>query len=125
MAKRAATPVKPILASPAGAEMFVTYHVRLEFEEKLAAGLPKDPSRLLTFLTVRSPAIKPENAMPLDELADEIDVYEGYEGDEACITTTFCQKDGVPVWEARVLKSHVKDCASCLAKLCAMSGPPV
>lgn len=98
--------------------MFKVYHVRLELEDKLAAGLPQDPEKLLSFLTAKAPKTKPEDAIPLEDLAESIEVYTSDdlgEQTEEGITTTFCMKDGRPVWEARTLKSHFKDCASKLA----------
>lgn len=91
--------------------MFKTYKVTLNFTSWFAAGIPKNPDLLETYLQVKGHG--PESADPLDagELAEEIaepstDKWSvGFKGD----------KDGI-YYEGRCVKAHLKDCANVLQK---------
>lgn len=97
--------------------MFKEYGVTINFRNQFAAGIPKDPEALLKFLEVRAPERKPEDAIPLEEMAEEIAEHlPAAEDAQAAITTTFKMVDGCLVYEARNIKAHIKDCASILSK---------
>jgi len=99
--------------------MFKKYGVKIYFENQFAAGIPEDPDRLLDFLDARTPTKEPSDAVPLVELAEMISEETLPSDDssgEAAMTTTFKQKDGNLVYEARCVKSHLKDCAFILSK---------
>lgn len=99
--------------------MFKKYRVTVDFINQFAAGIPEDPNKLLDFLDSKKPSKEPENAIPLEDLAETIEeqLLEPLEetGEEA-MTTTFKQFDGKIAYEARCVKSHLKDCAFILSR---------
>ncbi len=104
--------------------MFKEYKVKLKFQNEFAAGIPEDPNQLLSFLEARQPRTKPEGATPIEELAKGVaeEILAPETGGEAAITTTFKVKDGVLVYEARGVKSHIKDCANVLKEQLGVKG---
>ncbi len=100
------------------AQMFRYYRVKIKFATKFAAGIPKDPSKLLDFLEARAPERPPEDATPLDKLAKavEAEIFEPVESQQAAITTTFKRDGSGPVYEARSILAHLKDCTAVLSK---------
>jgi len=99
--------------------MFKEYRVKILFEHQFAAGIPEDPNRLLDFLDARTPTKEPEDAIPLDDLAEIISdqiLPSNDSSEEAAMTTTFKTQDGDLVYEARCVKAHLKDCAFILSK---------
>ncbi len=99
--------------------MFKKYKISLNFENQFAAGIPEDPSRLLDFLDARAPTKVPEDAVPIEDLAEIVadqTLPSDDSSEEAAMTTTFKQQDGTLVYEARCIKAHFKDCAFILSK---------
>lgn len=103
---------------PTPEKMFVAFGVELEFTTQFAAGIPKDPKVLLSFLEARAPEKKPEDSIPLEELAANIaeETFQGTPGEQDAITTTFKTDGDNLVYESRGVKSHIKDCAFILSQ---------
>jgi len=100
--------------------MFKKYRVKVDFQNQFAAGIPEDPNRLVDFLDAKKPTKEPEDAIPLEDLAEMIEgqTLPSEEGsDEAAMTTTFkVDEDGNLAYESRCVKAHLKDCAFILSK---------
>jgi len=99
--------------------MFKKYKIKVDFHNQFAAGIPEDPDRLLDFLDAKKPTKEPEDAIPLEDLAEMIEgqtLESDDSSEEAAMTTTFKQKDGVLCYESRCIKAHLKDCAFILSK---------
>lgn len=99
--------------------MFRKYRVTWKFRNEFAAGIPENPEALLAFLEARAPERRPEDAIPLEELAEQVaqEIHQPSTEREAALTTTFKEKNGALVYEARGVKAHIKDCASVLSKM--------
>lgn len=111
-------PPKPAIVVDTTNPMFRQYDIRIEMTGKFAAGIPKNPESLLSFLESRSPETPPEDATPLPELVKEIEgeVFDPTISKEASLTTTFKKDDEGLVYEARGVKAHLKECAQILGQ---------
>lgn len=94
-------------------DMWKRYEVKLDFTGRVMAGIPKHPDIIKSWLEARMPTFAPPDAVPLEELADEValavsavatqenKVWCGFMGDESGIY--------VPGFH---LKAHLKDAAN-------------
>ena len=100
--------------------MWKTYQVELQFTTSFASSTPKNTKDIEAMLGARMPNKPPEDAIPLDELAEQIkeeveateEVERGY--------ATFKRDDDGLYYEARCVRGHIKDCANILQKLLAI-----
>ena len=99
--------------------MWTKYKVSVEFTEPFAAAIPRTEAEIRAMLENRMPGRKPENAVPIDDLASQVAAEVGIEEDD---------EDGfLPGWatfkrnplglyyEGRCVRGHLKDCAGVLA----------
>lgn len=92
--------------------MWKTYEVELEFTSPFASSAPKNPKDIKVMLEARMPAKPPEDAVPLDELSEQ--VAEEVEADQEVERgyATFKKDDVGLYYEARCVRAHLKDCAN-------------
>lgn len=95
--------------------MWKPYKVALRFEEQLGASIPRTPEEIRKMLEHRMPSKMPANAIPIDQLAEqvaeEVGAEEGLPG-----WATFKHNDQGLFFEGRCIRGHLKDCAQQLAK---------
>ena len=96
-------------------EMWLKYRVVLKVEGPFAASLPKDPEAIRSMLEHRMPAQKPDDAIPIDELAQQVAtaVATADQPDEESLpgASTFPSDDKGLYYEGRCVRGHLKDCA--------------
>jgi hypothetical protein len=95
------------------------YQVKLQFQGPFAAAIPADPKEIRAMLENRMPANQPDNALPIDELAEQAasEVGVGPDGDEEARPghSTFKRDEKGLYYEGRCVRGHLKDCASQVA----------
>lgn len=97
-------------------EMFLYYDVELEMEAEFGASIPKTREEILKMLEHRMPTNKPDDAVALPDLADQVAdavAPEGQEDEEAFLpgaATFLSDKKGL-YYEGRCVRGHLKDCA--------------
>lgn len=95
--------------------MWLTYRAVLKVEGPFAASLPKDPVAIRSMLEHRMPARKPEGAVPIDELVEQVSaaVATADQPDEDSLpgASTFPSDETGLYYEGRCVRGHLKDCA--------------
>ena len=94
--------------------MWHTYQVVLQAEGEFAAAIPRTRDEIVAMLTHRMPGKKPANAIPLDDLVEQVvDEVGGDAGTEAFVPgwSTFKRDEGGLYYEGRCVRGHLKDCA--------------
>jgi hypothetical protein len=87
--------------------MFKRYSVELQFVNRFAAGIPKNPELLGTYLEVKGTGDVTEEELAGQVAEPSTDKWSvGFKGDG----------DGL-YYEARCVKAHMKDCANILQKM--------
>jgi len=97
--------------------MWKKYEVELNFTTPFASSTPKNPLDIEAMLKAKMPSKPPQNAMPLDQLAEQVgeeveateEVERGY--------ATFKRDENGLYYEARCIRAHIKDCANQLQRL--------
>lgn len=97
--------------------MWQSYEVELHFTTPFASSTPKNPKDIEAMLEARMPSTRPEGAVALDELAEEVkeeveasqEVERGY--------ATFKRDENGLYYEGRCVRAHIKDCANQLQGL--------
>lgn len=97
--------------------MWKRYEVELKFTTPFASSTPKNPKDIQAMLEARMPSKPPEEAIPIDELAEQ--VGEEVEASEAVERgyATFKRDENGLYYEARCVRAHIKDCANQLQGL--------
>ena len=102
--------------------MWKTYEVELKFYTPFASAIPKNPKDIEAMLLSRMPSRPPENAVPIEELAEQVgEEVEASEEVERGYATFKRDKNGL-YYEDRCVRGHIKDCATQLAKLLEIRG---
>jgi len=95
------------------------YGVELEFEQPVAASIPKTPDEVAAMLQHRMPsegAFKQmSDPVPVDELAEQVTEEVGATEEAERGWSTFKRDEDGIYLEARCLRGHIKDCAQQLA----------
>lgn len=98
--------------------MWDRYQVTLQIENRLAASLPKTGEEIKAMLKHRMPQIMPENAIPIEELADIVaEKVETVEEEAMPGWATFPRNSEGLYYEGRCVRGHIKDCAQQLSKI--------
>lgn len=99
-------------------ELWQRYRVVLQVEGQFGAGLPKNPEEIKKMLETRMPGRKPEDAVPIEELAEQVagEVGEADEEEAKPGWITFKSDPGGLYAEGRTVRGHLKDCAGVLAQ---------
>jgi len=79
-------------------------------EGRFAASVPKTHDEIAKMLEHRMPGKKPENAVPIDELAEQVTAEVAAEEPEVG-WATFKRDDNGLYYEGRCVRGHIKDCA--------------
>jgi len=90
--------------------MWKRYEVELSMEGRFAASVPKTHDEIAKMLEHRMPGKKPENAVPIDELAEQVTAEVAAEEPEVG-WATFKRDDNGLYYEGRCVRGHIKDCA--------------
>ena len=105
--------------------MWNQYDVVMEFDGPFAASLPRTPEEIRAMLEHRMPGRKPEDAVPIEDLAVFVEaevgisvaVAEGAKPDEwQPGWATFKRDDNGLYYEGRCVRGHLKDCATVMAQ---------
>ena len=105
------------------AGLWLLYGVSLQIEGQFASSLPRTTEEIRAMLEHRMPTRKPEDAVPIDQLANQVAAEVGAtsKGDE--------NEDYLPSWatfkrdknglyyEGRQIRGHIKDCALQVAQI--------
>lgn len=96
-------------------QMWLQYRVVLDVEGPFAASLPKDRDAIRAMLEHRMPGRKPDGAVPIDELVDQVATAVATEDqpDEEQLpgASTFPSDEKGLYYEGRCVRGHLKDCA--------------
>lgn len=102
-------------------EMFLHYDVVLQMEGQFGASIPKSREEILKMLEHRMPTNKPDDAVEIGELADQIaeaveveaggEQEAGGEEDKLPGASTFLSDEEGLYYEGRCIRGHLKDCA--------------
>jgi len=94
--------------------MWIKYQVELRMTGYFAASLPRTREEIEKMLEHRMPVKPPEDFIPMDELADEVEekVGEGEEEEMKYGWATFPRNEEGLYYEGRCARGHLKDCAS-------------
>jgi hypothetical protein len=96
-------------------EMFRYYDVVLEMEGEFGASIPKTREEILKMLENRMPTNKPDDAVEIGELADQVAeavaVEDGEEEKALPGAATFLSDENGLYYEGRCVRGHLKDCA--------------
>ena len=90
--------------------MWKKYRVELTMEGRFAASVPKTHDEIAKMLEHRMPTRKPEGAVPIDELAEQVTAEVAAEEPEIG-WATFKRDDNGLYYEGRCIRGHLKDCA--------------
>lgn len=94
--------------------MWKNYDVELRFVTPLASSTPKNPKDIEAMLLAKMPSKKPEDAVPIDELAEQVaEEVEATEEAERGYATFKRDENGL-YYEGRCVRAHIKDCANVL-----------
>lgn len=93
--------------------MWKRYVVKLQMTGRFAASIPKTDKEIMGMLEHRMPASKPEGAMPVEELAEQVAAEVGAEPEIGW--ATFKRDDKGLYYEGRCIRGHIKDCAQQVA----------
>lgn len=98
---------------PEATNMWSFYKVILQFDGPFAAAIPKDAKEIKAMLEHRQPTNAPEDAVPIDELADQVaeEVGAGEEEESQQGHSTFKKDNDGIYYEGRCVRGHLKDCA--------------
>ena len=103
--------------------MWTAYQVVLQVDGEFAAAIPRTREEIVAMLTHRMPGRLPANAIPLDDLAEQVlGEVSGDAGADAEATvptaepfvpgwSTFKRDEGGLYYEGRCVRGHLKDCA--------------
>ena len=94
--------------------MWKKYEVELKFTTPFASSTPKNSKDIALMLEARMPNKLPENAIPLDELAEQVKEEVGATEEVERGYATFERDDKGLYYEARCVRAHIKDCANVL-----------
>jgi len=98
------------------------YTVELEFTTPFAAALPRTRREIAAMLEHRMPASPPEDAVPTEELVEQVARAVAADTEPERNWATFPRDDGGIYYEARCVRAHLKDCASQVAGVLGLRG---
>jgi hypothetical protein len=96
--------------------MWEKYQVEMQIEGEFAAAIPRTEKEIRAMLEHRMPGKKPDNAVPIDDLADVVSAEVGIDDeleDQGFLpgwATFKFNNDGL-YYEGRCVRGHIKDCA--------------
>lgn len=97
------------------ANMWKEYIVELTIVGKFAASIPKSREEIGSMLINRMPGKKPKDAIPVEELTDQIATEVDAEPEPGW--ATFKKNDRGLYYEGRCIRGHIKDCATQVAAM--------
>jgi len=97
--------------------MWKLYEVELHFNTFFASSTPKNPKDVEAMLEARMPATPPDNAVALEELAEQVKEEVGASEEVERGYATFKRDENGLYYEARCIRAHIKDCANILQTL--------
>ena len=89
--------------------MWKRYKVEMQMTGKFAASIPKTREEIEKMLENRMPARLPDDAVPINELAEQVSQEVGIEPEFGW--ATFKRDDRGFYYEGRCVRGHIKDCA--------------
>ena len=93
--------------------MWRKYQVWLQVEGKFAAALPRTEEEIQQMLEHRMPSKAPDDATPIDQLAEQVAEEVGAEPKFGW--ATFKRNEQGLYYEGRCIRGHIKDCAQQIA----------
>ena len=105
------------------AGLWLMYEVGLQIEGQFASSLPRTTEEIRGMLEHRMPTRKPEDATPIDQLADQVALQVGAtskdDEDEDYLPgwATFKRDESGLYYEGRQIRGHIKDCALQIAPI--------
>lgn len=90
--------------------MWKEYKIQLSMAGRFAASIPKTKEEVQALLEHRMPTKKPDDAIPIDQLTDQVVTEVGIEPEIGW--ATFKRNDKGLYYEGRCIRGHIKDCAA-------------
>lgn len=87
------------------------YRVTLQMEGQFGASIPRTPEEIRAMLNHRMPANMPDQAIPVEDLAEQVITEVGAGDDQPAGWSTFKRDSEGLYYEGRTVRGHLKDCA--------------
>jgi hypothetical protein len=103
--------------------LWLMYEVGLQIDGQFASSLPRTTEEIRSMLEHRMPTRKPDDAVPIDQLADQVALQVGAtskdDEDEDYLPSwaTFKRDENGLYYEGRQIRGHIKDCALQIAPI--------
>ena len=94
-------------------EIWTDYRVALQVDGQFGASIPRSVDEIRKMLEHRMPGRKPEGAVPIEELTEQVAAEVGAAADDEFTPgwATFKRDEQGLLYEARCVRGHIKDCA--------------